>query len=574
MIVYRKPGIEVALAAELARLHGAAKAGDTLDLLVRLGEVEQAVVDALYPRVDGWGPAASVLRRSMLRVGAAYLASHGGTVPPGDLHDTLAELHLLDRPRLPKSVIVKVPEGFAHYAIDPIGYAHAARRHRHAVGAERAARSIVIGVRSIGTTLSALVAAALGTERSITVRPRGESGARQIFAVADLTDLLGAWLAEGAEVLIVDEGPGATGETLDVVASWVRSLGVVDERIVLFPSRTWGMPLAPERRRVWFERARKAALPPADERTERVLAAFGLERPEDLSGGAWRPKLRGAWAIPACTGHERLKHRARRPDDSVYLLRFAGLGRWGEAALQRAMRLSETGVGPEVVGLREGFLARRWLDGVPAYGGADRDPDFAAALSDYLTRRVALFGTGRAVERAPLLELLRVNAIEGLGGAVPGLTGALERLERLPDREAAVPDGRLQLREWVVTPDGYRKVDAIDHGDGLRFPGPTDRAWDLAAAAVEFGIGGDVLTSLIRRCAAAAGESALELAAAVDAYRPVYAALHLGDSALNAHEAESPVDRVLWRAEEARYRLALARELAPPRGVDSRTAVA
>lgn len=557
MIVYRDPWRTVETARELAALRRAAAAADAAGVLVRLGELEQAAVDALHPREDGWTAVDEAFRRAARRVAAAFLAAERGVPSPAPLRAALAALDA-HAGRLPPRLVVRPPEGYAHYALDPRGYVRAAERYRAAVGAARAARAVVIGVRSIGTSLSAVVAAVVGAGRTATVRPRGETGARRVAADAALSRRLVDWLRAGGDALIVDEGPGATGETFAAVAAWLRELGVEDRRIVLFPSRDWGMPLAPPERAAWFGAARKFAPPIGDDRPTHVAARLGLAAPRSLCGGRWRDVVPGAARLPACTGHERAKHLAAARDGSAALLRFAGLGRWGAEAADRARRLAAADAGPEVLGFHDGFLALRWAEGAPVTRDAGRDPAFRAALTRYLAVRAKAFVTGREVDAAPILEMLRTNAAEALGPATPGLGPALRRLERLPAREAVVADARVHAWEWVRTAAGFAKVDAVDHGDGLRLPGPTDRAWDLAGAVVEFDLDEPAAAELVRRCAGTAPAEAAALAAAVAAYRPAYAALQLGAAMLAMHEAEDAEDRARWQVEAGRYRAALA----------------
>ncbi|HEX6940428.1 MAG TPA: hypothetical protein VF158_13520 [Longimicrobiales bacterium] len=560
MIVYREAGRVVATAGEFAALRRAAAAGDALDFLVRLGELEQAVADALHPCEDGWTAVDAAFRRASLGAASAFLAADRGRASPAALRSVLAPVAAFAG-ALPARVVIRPPEGYAHYALDPGGYARAAAAYRLDAGAVRAARAVVIGVRSIGTSLSAVVAAAVGSDRTATVRPRGASGERRVAVDAALARRVLDWARDGADVLVVDEGPGATGETFAAVAAWLRELGVDDRRVVIFPSRAWGMPLAPPERAAWFGAVRKFPPPVGDDRPERVAARFGLESPVSLCAGRWRELVPGTAGFPACAGHERVKYRASRRDGGVALLRFAGLGRWGADAAERAERLARLRAGPDVLGLDEGFLVLGWIDGAPLARRAGRDPAFLAAAARYLAARAAALRTGRGVDREPILEMLRANAAEAMGPAAPGLGGALRRLERLPPAEAVIADARLQRREWIRTPAGFTKVDAIDHGDGLRLPGPVDAAWDLAAAIVEFRLDDAAAALLVRRCAGPGRAEAAALAAAVEAYRPAYAALQLGDATLSLHEATTPGDRSRWAAEVARYRAALATAL-------------
>ncbi|HEV2129451.1 MAG TPA: hypothetical protein VGR27_00020 [Longimicrobiaceae bacterium] len=561
MIVYRDSTHEQDTSAQLVRLAQLVEQGNAVSFLVELGALEQGVADALAPERDRWGVTEMRLREAAHRAGAAFLASRDGRAPQAHLQCAQAALDTLSSDELPVTVHVKSPEGYMHYALDPAGYALSAEAYRRDVGERRAAQVVVIGVRSIGTSLSAVVAAALGSERSLTVRPRGETGGRHVAADPTLEGRLQELLTDASDVLIVDEGPGATGETLACIAGWLQEQGVAAQRIVLFPHHPVGLSLAPEERRAWFDSVRRYFAPLEEQRPARLAARLGLAEPEDLSGGQWRAVVPGAEAEPAFAMFERRKYRAQDPQGGAYLMRYAGLGRWGEATAARAAALAEAGVGEEVIEYADGFLIYRWQEGHLMRNGAGGSPEFLEALCRYLTIRVGRFRTGKLVDTAPLGAMLLQNAQQGLGENPPGLAAAARQLEALPAREAVIADGRLQLREWLLTPAGYVKVDAWDHGDDLRFPGPADAAWDLAGAAVEYALEDTTLGELTRRCARAAGDAAGELREAVAAYRAPYAACCFGEAFFSALESPIQEDKQRLDAEAERYRSALSREL-------------
>jgi hypothetical protein len=556
VIVYRDVAREEHTAAVLQRCRSQLRACDRSGLLVEVGQLEQGVADALCPVQEEVLPALDLIREGTCAAAAAYL---GGDARPETVG---AILDALENHRLPAHITVKAPEGYVQYALDPAGYAAAAREYTAAVGARYARRAVVLGVRSIGTSLSAVLAQALGAAPGFTLRPRGASGHKAVAAsdtyVARLLEAAGA----GGDVLIVDEGPGATGETFDCIAAWLRSLGVSDERIVLFGSRTWGMPLAPAARQAWFHAARKYA-PPADEaRPGRAARALGLVIERDLSGGRWREVVTGGHELPADPAHERSKYLCRGPRGRRVMLRYAGLGSWGDAARVRAERLAGAAIGPAVHGLEDGFLALDWVDGAALEAPFDDRDQAAESVRTYLARRAPLFRTGAPVEHGPIITMLRENAQEVLGEACAGLAGALRAIEALPEREAVVPDARMQPYEWVLSERGAIKVDALDHGDGIRLPGPTDLAWDTAGAWVELAAHSRTdppawLDRAIEEAAAAAGQEPDELRVAVDAYRPAYATLALGAATLASWEAGAPDEMGRHEREIARFRTAL-----------------
>jgi hypothetical protein len=532
------------------------------------GELEQGILDEMHARRDGWGEPERLLRELSRAGGAAYRATRAGAPAREPLRQARAALDRLTDHELPEWAEVRAPEGYVHYALDPIGYAGAAERYARDVGGSRASRAVVIGVRSVGTSLSGIVAAELGAERTATVRPRGRTGERHIDAAPALRDVLLGWIESGGDVLIVDEGPGATGETFHCVARWLRLLGVSAERIVLLPSHlqppTLGSPAVQE----FYRRSRRYEPVDGSERVQRVCERLQLSAPEDLCSGRWRGLVSGTADSVAVARHERLKFRARDETGGLCLIRYAGLGRAGAEAALRAQRLGSLGFGSPVLGHEDGFLVNRWAEGPALSETRAQDPAFPLRLSRYLAARVSLFRTGQPVDVAPLARMLRENATEALGEAPEGLGAALRLLERLPEREAVIPDARLRAHEWIRTPEGFRKVDAIDHGDGVRLPGPTDPAWDLAGAVVEFGLDPTAQDELICVCGGGVPGGAAQLAQAVDAYRAPYAACGLGETALGVRETLDPRDRERLAAEAARYERLLRQELWRARQVE------
>src|SRR5581483_2281202 len=206
------------------------------ELLIEFGALEAAAADALCRDLDSDTPLLRQLRQAALLTGDLFCKSRrgeaGGIGPAcrrlGEALDRLGSLPL------PGSVAVRLPEGYAYYALYPESYLEAAVRFFSEV---RPRRAVCIGVRSIGTSLSAVVAAAL--ERlgckvaSYTVRPRGHPFQRTLSLSAALEAALRR--SAGSHFLIVDEGPGLSGSSFAAVAGRLAGLGVPDDRIFLFP---------------------------------------------------------------------------------------------------------------------------------------------------------------------------------------------------------------------------------------------------------------------------------------------------------------------------------------------------
>ena len=434
---------------------------------------------------------------------------------------------------LPDQVELKVPEGFAFYAVYPEAYAEAARRLR------LTGPPCVIGIRSIGTTLAAIVAAALGAPTPVTVRPFGVPSNREVAIDAALErDLLDG----AAHFVIVDEGPGQSGSSFGAVANWLKDRAVPGERIAVLPSHAGapGAASTAERQRCWQSAQRE----PGDfaERWPEVVAHWCDamidpldEEPMEISGGAWR-RLRYAreedWpaTVPAW---ERRKFLVRAVGER-FLVKFAGLGRVGEEKLAIARTLHAEGLTPEPVGLVHGFLAERWC-GAAAPLRADEKP--VREIGRYIGARAkflpAVTGSGASVDE--LLIMARRNITVEFGEP---LTVALDAWERragdLQRRIVRVrTDNRLDRHEWLRTAAGALiKTDALDHHQAHDLIGCQDVAWDVAGAIVEFDLDQSDADRLVEAADHAGGRSVdRELLAFC---RIAYLAFRLGQARLGA----------------------------------------
>ncbi len=393
---------------------------------IRFGQIEAGVADALCPSEDRIHPALQRFRDVAVRFPAGI----------GSLKDL----------PLPRSVRIRPAEGFAYYALYPEQYRQAARALRPE------GPVVVVGVRSIGTTLSAVVAQELGAE-SITVRPRGHPFDRHLKLAPGLQN----WIRnrKSAIWIVVDEGPGISGSSFASVSRELRRLGVPDSHIIFFPG--WDAPaagLSSDSARQEWQTHRRVIIP--------YLPRLESER--DLSAGMWREHL-GIW--PAVQPqHERRKFL----NANGKLLKFAGLSRFGTEKLERA-RILEGRI-PHVEGLRDGFLISQFVEGRPLTVD-DKSPELLIHMAGYLAFLRSRFTTSVRSDLGSLVHLVRNNT--GVR-AIPDFT---------PSDQVAL-DGRMLPHEWIQTPEGYLKTDALDHHDDHFFPGCQDIAWDIAGAMVEF----------------------------------------------------------------------------------------
>jgi hypothetical protein len=420
--------------------------------------------------------------------------------------------------RLPGEVPVVVPEGYAFYGLYPETYVRAAERLREDwTGVLR-----VIGIRSIGTSLAAVVAAAGKGDAAGSVRPEGHPFARTLSIGVRMTSrLLSAADATGARrprFALVDEGPGLSGSSFGALADWLEDHGVAPESIVFFPAHRGPLgPHASERHRRRWETARKYVvdfeelfLGPGSswplERWVEDLTGPAEAPPEDLGAGRWRERLfpKKADRPPAHLQQERRKFLLEA-GGKTWLLKFAGLGRYGREKLELASELETGGFTPPVAGLRHGFLVGPWLEGarpLPLVPDLDREAllDRVARYLSFRARRLPAREPGASPEK--LLEMAAFNAEQALGAEAAGAVGAWR--ERLPELSSLArpvrTDNRMHAWEWVVTPDGkIWKTDALDHHATNDLVGAQDPAWDLAGAAVEMDLSEDEQGRLVEQ---------------------------------------------------------------------------
>ena len=480
MLVYRDGGGRANTRGELARLRRAADSADrsrdaALGFLIQVAEFEAGVADALAPERDSWNQTTSLLRAISEEAAAAWLAFVRSGVERRAARSLARRLTQFEAMRLPNSIELRVSEGFAYYALLPETYVASAERFAADRGTPRVH---AIGIRSIGTSLSAIVTATLRhagcAATSSSVRPHGHPFDRAVDVDDTLAELLRREAAHDAWFAIVDEGPGLSGSSFAAVASYLRSLDIPESRIALFPSwepdpRSLRSETA---RRVWTAHPRYCAQP---DPSSMPKAVFGLdESAVDWSGGRWRATLYppGTLEVPAVQPqHERVKVYV--PGTSR-VIRFAGLGPYGEAIAARAATLANLGIGAPGE-LRSGFIDLPFVPGEPL--ARCDSVDDASTIGRYVARVADAFPTGGHADTNVLRQMIETN-LEGVVHAA--------RIDLPSDIPAVALDGRMLAHEWIRTHDRRLvKVDALDHHGGHFLPGPQSPAWDLAGAEIE-----------------------------------------------------------------------------------------
>jgi hypothetical protein len=539
--------------------------------LIEAGTLESALADALFPDSDGLHPLATRLRDASSALGHVLWHSWHGRPAAGQpwwdrLSTTLSQLALL---QLPCSVEPSVPEGYAYYAVYPEMYLEAAKRYHARYGA---ADAICLGLRTIGTSLSAVIAAALEElgcrVASFTLRPRGHPSSRHLVLGAELETVLRSH--SKAHFLVIDEGPGISGSSLGGTAAMLQALGIPDDRIILFPSwATDGSQLqsAPAREHwsrhpqftvsfedLWLQSNRWSGALPGQLR--------------DISAGGWRRELyqNPERYPPVQPQHERRKYLLRPIDatagQQAKLLSFLGLGEYSVAKLKRGERLAEAGFTPKPEAVVHGFLVRPFVPGTPVSAENAGRP-LVEWTANYLAHLCREHPAQPTVSDESLRQMSLQNVAEGLGDAWGARLRARIRSEGWTERPVAL-DGRMLAHEWIRTPGGYLKTDAIDHHQDHFFPGCQDIAWDVAAAALELRLNAEARRELIARYRSLSGDHTIT--SRIPAYAAFYLAFRLGYATLAASVLGQDPDADRFAGAACRYACLLRRELSDPHG--------
>jgi hypothetical protein len=418
---------------------------------------------------------------------------------------------------------ISVPEGFAYYALDPLDYGHVLDKFLADAGSV-----LVIGIRSIGSTLSAIAAASArlhGMEaRRITVRPEGHPYDRRTeFSHAQLAVVQQA-VSSGATFVVVDEGPGLSGSSFLSVAESLERAGALQEKIILLGGHQPNVDAlcAADAAQRW-RRFRYHAVAGEPRRPASAVDFIGA--------GEWRNRLlndRPDWPPSSdwpdsWTSFERLKYLspAANDDDGQRLFKFAGLGHYGDPVFKRERTTAECGFGPQICQESDGFVSYPWLEASPLTA-RNLSRSILARLAEYCAFRLHAFSA----------ELSDLNALQQMAEHnLSELKLDLPVMLRL--EHPVIADGRMQPHEWLLTKEGrLLKTDSGSHGDDHFFPGPTDIAWDLAGAMVEWRMNEDQARAFLDLYRQASGDDASRR---IDGFVTVYTAFRCAYSMMAAN---------------------------------------
>jgi hypothetical protein len=474
--------LKAALTAQLEQVCSHGSHDTLLSALLLAGELECVVA-------DGDSEAARCceltdrIAEALLLVVAAYRPD---CVKPDfqNLLDTARELPTL------KQLSISIPEGFAYYALHPLAYADVMEE------IPACESLLVVGIRSIGTTLSAIAAASarargLKVER-ITVRPQGHPYNRSAKFTSEQMIAVEKAVSCGASFVVIDEGPGLSGSSFLAVAEALERAGAPAGKIILVSSHAPNVDAlcANDASRRW-------------QRFRCVPVANEVHRPdhaiEFIGGGQWRRHVIGndsEWPA-SWTSFERLKYLSPVARDERRMFKFAGLGHYGEVVFEREREIATAGFGPMPRAESHGFVSYPWIQGRPLSAN-NLTSEILIRLAEYCAFRLRAF----AAELSDLdaLQQMADHNLRELG---------LDCTVELCLKHPVIADGKMQPHEWLLSTEGkLLKTDSGSHGDDHFFPGPTDIAWDLAGAIVEWQMNDQQIEEFLDRYHRASGDDA------------------------------------------------------------------
>lgn len=549
-----------AMLAEVRLLASGARGNSFLNALLRAGELECALADS---------SAAHVEQRSLLQAAAEvtdWLALRFvGQDFAGHKENCGAEksLRVLESAAAPETVYLSRPEGFAYYALHPRDYALSASQAASQLSNARAVA--VVGIRGIGSTLSAVTAAALRAQACrcratrITARPEGDPFNRQTIFRREELAWIGNNRSANAEFVVVDEGPGLSGSSFLSVGEALVEAGVPRRDITFLCARLPNPEVLRSRDGASRWRSFKS----------RAVTSSG-QRPEDaeewVGAGAWRERFPRATKLedyppaseeasecnwPASwTPMERAKFLSR---DQRTLYKFEGLGHYGAAVMERGRILAQRGFAPAIRDhdLSSGYVGYEFLRARPM-SASEASQEVLERMAAYLALRVEEFpqnqlsdaSSSPAPGEISLTEMCQVNARKEFGIELsPPLFESHRRV---------IADGRMLPHEWLRTTSGeLLKTDGVSHGNDHFFPGPCDIAWDMAGTIVEWELPAAAEEFFLERYSELSGDDAQPR---LSPYRLAYSLFRMGYCKMAAEALQGSREEIRLQSAYRYYR--------------------
>ncbi len=465
-----------------------------ISLMIECGELETGITDYFCKEKDLINQQIEVCRNISVEVGAVIFSlwSEGMFLIEHRLN-IKKSLSILKQMQIPKEITVNVPEGFVFYGLYPEVYLEAASEF---IKEKKPEKTMVIGLRSIGTVLSALIAAHLKNDgcvvKTFTLRPRGHPFNRFLILDEKISTMIKQ--STGYYLLVVDEGPGLSGSSIGGTLSAIKNLNITSDRIVIFPS--WlpsGDRFISENARILWNDYKKYIGSFENQWIVNGKLERNLQKKIncEISAGMWRSRFIAETSdYPAVhPNHERRKYLLidRSEDKKNYwIAKFVGLGKYGASNVSRAQKLAEMGFTPPIDKFYNGFAVMKFVEG-KVIKKTDLDDSLIDFVKNYLLFIQKKMGASLQVSYDQMLEMIYINVKEGLGEKwCKCLEKFTPETSSLYEEAAVAIDGHMMPHDFLKTSNGIVKVDHIEHHSDQFFHGVQNICWDIAGFFVEF----------------------------------------------------------------------------------------
>lgn len=503
MIVYRNYNSVVSTEEKIESIEHVIKTLESMssdkydhavNLLIECGELETGITDTYCKEKDIINNQVQICRE--ITINSAMIIQSLWT-NNFSLKDKLFEiknkLKELQSSKIPRRVRLGVPEGFVFYGLYPEIYMESASKFFEDSKPDKV---IVIGLRSIGTQLSAVVTAQLlsyGCKvESFTVRPKGHPFDRHIQLDDQLKNVILS--SRGSFIAIVDEGPGLSGSSFGGTLKEIRNLGFPIDKTVIFPS--WFPQsdtfISNNARDLWNQY--KKYIGSFENQwifSEKLEKRIDKKIIYDISAGMWREHVYKSESDfpPVHPHHERRKYLLVSNyyrKSSHWIAKFVGLGKYGLQNIQRADLLSDNGFSPPVHNLSSGFAIMEYVNGIPLNFN-----DVDVTLMEFLKRYLSFINENMSatlqVTYDSMIEMIYYNIENGLGREwCHYLEKMKNNYKSLYEENVVSIDGHMMPQDFIRTEKGIIKVDHIEHHADQFFHGCQNIAWDISGIIVEF----------------------------------------------------------------------------------------
>lgn len=515
------------------------------EVVIAAGQLEQGVHDALAPDAHHAVDERVAYMHALTRAsGRVFVSLFAGYLVRADDH--LRRLQALARAAPALTGVAGhciIPEGFAYYGVFPEQYCKAAIAWTLDHRADHPPYVLVVGVRSIGTSLAAVVAATLELAgfpvRSFTVRPVGSPFARELM-------LASAAVAGNGQALVVDEGPGLSGSSMAAVAQALWRAGIQPKQVSFFPSHGDGPgpKASPEVCNVWQDTRIYVFTPDAPIfRGTNLVETLAKGLTNMGAGEVTQVAVPGSPDWPQPSSPPDVAHPCRpfaRPkfymntDRGELLLTFYGLasveGRTLAARAVDVLRQRYVNeFGPPPLGCVDGFVAVPWVHGTCVKPNTATGA-FDGTLARYLASTCGpiLGRSARAASVDRLKNIVSVNAERELGLDCSGWSAAAGSLQDLPEPYwAASTDGELGPAYWLRSDSGHWcKLGSPVRGHDPTAPGVQSILWDVAGAIADWPLSRQDAALLVRTLEQQLGVCAPPWA--IDVYLSAFLAYRVG----------------------------------------------